>query len=162
MSHHREYISTNIFTITSASIATTSRPRTKICSEIKVYEANKAVRQIHANGKPRLSPMHPKTDTSSNRTRNRSNHFLDSSRRFFRSMMARINKAHTSHRKIKLHIERTFVGTCNLPIDICRRMCQLRYRPTCSLRDGSFVKSSGSSSSLSGGGSKFRENVICN
>lgn len=54
-------------------------------------------RQIHTVGSPRLSPIPPNAETSSNRTRKRSNHFIDSSRSFARSMIATMNTAHTSH-----------------------------------------------------------------
>jgi hypothetical protein len=48
-------------------------------------------------GSPRLNPIPPNAETSSNNTRNRSNHFFESSRRFPLSMMAMKNTAHTSH-----------------------------------------------------------------
>lgn len=64
----------------------------------KIEQINKdVIHPARTDGKPRLSPIPPKADTSSNRTRKRLNHFMDSSKRFFRSMMAMMNTAHTSH-----------------------------------------------------------------
>lgn len=53
--------------------------------------------QGHTDGSPRLSPIPPNAETSSNRTRKRSNHFIDSSTSLARSMIATMNTAHASH-----------------------------------------------------------------
>ena len=55
------------------------------------------VRGILTSGKPRLRPIPPNAETSSKSIRNMSNHFLDSSRRLFLSMMATRKTPHTSH-----------------------------------------------------------------
>jgi hypothetical protein len=46
---------------------------------------------------PRLRPIPPNTETSSKSIRKMSNHFLDSSRILFLSMMATRKTPHTSH-----------------------------------------------------------------
>jgi hypothetical protein len=78
-------------------------------------------------GSPRLNPIPPNAETSSNRTRNRSNHFFESSRRFPLSMMAIKNTAPTSHQ----------ISVNQRPVSNSRYLSQIgHFKPHLSTADG--------------------------
>ena len=109
----------------------------------------------HTEGNPKLSPIPPKADTSSKRTRNRSNHFFDSSSRLARSMIATRKTPQTSHQmsgKHSVEWKKRDISR-DQPIDICRLKCHPRYLPIRSRRVLRLLISLGSSSSSSGGAS---------
>lgn len=69
----------------------------KLSCEEFVSQTTKEYNWILTYGTPKLKPIPPNAETSSNNNLNMSNHFLFSSSRFGRSIIAIAKTAHTSH-----------------------------------------------------------------